>query len=62
MLKIKSTAEILMSDIILDYLIKETDSQGIKSEPNNFKILIQNKNNQEVEVGADKIKVIFNKE
>ena len=60
-MKIKSTSEIEIPEI-LEHLIKDADSQGIKSEPANFKVMVQNKSGEFVELAHEKVKIVFCKE
>ncbi|MDO8610111.1 MAG: hypothetical protein Q7R95_06155 [bacterium] len=47
---------------VLEHFYTQLKANNIDQNPDNIKIFVINKTGQEVEVGADKIKLVYNKE
>lgn len=46
---------------VLESLIKEIDAQGVKAEPANFKFFVASKEGKQVEIGPERLTIVFSK-
>ena len=61
-MKIKINAVLMGEEIVQGYIIPQLEANNIKFDANCLKIYVVNSKGADVEVGADKIKFVFDKE